>query len=64
MTDLADILDRLKREPMVCAGEACQAMLVFPNGSARVIYANRVLSFANAQELAEYAAEDGCEFHI
>lgn len=64
MTDLADILERLKQEPMVRAGEACQALMVFADGSARAVYANRVLSFANEQELAEYAADDGCEFHI
>lgn len=64
MTDLADILERLKREARMGAGEACQVVMVFADGSVRVVYANRVRSFANAEELAEYAAEDGCEFHI
>ena len=58
MTDLAEILERLKRQ------SGLQAMFVFADGSARVVFANRVLSFASAQELSEYAADDGCEFHI
>jgi len=62
MTDLADILEHAKREGR--GPEACQVIMLFANGSARVVYANRVLSFANEQELAEYAADDGCEFHI
>jgi len=64
MTDLTDIMARLKQEPSAGAGEACQALMVFADGSARAVYANRVLSFASAEELAEFAAEDGCEFHI
>jgi hypothetical protein len=72
MTDLEDIIARLKGAPEAFANrtgeagrrEGFQALMVFADGSARAVYQNRAKLFRSAEELAAYQAEDGCEFHI